>query len=69
MHAMCYVKFNDEMDAMYPEYDPPIDFDLVPSLVGAAFRDLAVEVDAETETEAEYDFCIRNLGEECECYS
>ena len=62
MHTICYVMFNDEMNAAYPEYDPPIDFDLVPELVEAAFRNLATEVDAE-----EFDFCIRNLEEEAQC--
>lgn len=35
MHAACYVKFNDEMEAAYPDVEPPLDFDLLPELFEA----------------------------------
>jgi len=47
MHATCYVKFNDEMVTMYPEVEPPVDFDLVPELVEAAFAGLVAMPDDE----------------------
>lgn len=49
MHVACYVKFNDEMEAAYPDVEPPIDFDLQAwlSVIRGAegFEDDHVEVD------------------------
>ena len=50
MHAACYVKFNEEMEALYPEVEPPIDFDLVPELIEAAFDGLVAMPNEEFDT-------------------